>query len=131
MAADDPHPDADRIARLTTELERERQRAAAARLGIRELEQTVSTLTGALADTRTDIARARASLAWRIGHAITRFGRRVTFRPMLTEGALVRAEQRLERLDSRALPAAGARRPIAPLRPAMPEAERAEGRRAL
>src|SRR3954470_14658668 len=112
MAADDPHPDADRIARLTTQLERERPRGAARQLRIRELEQTVSTLTGALADTRTDIARTRASLAWRIGHAITRFGRRVTFRPMLTEGALARAERRLERLDRGSLPASTARRPI-------------------
>jgi len=121
-----------RLAHAERELDRERARAAERRVRTRELEQTLSFLIADLRATREDIARVETSRAWRIGHGLTRLARRVTLRPILTEGALVRARRRLERLEGRSLPAAAARdRAAAPRRSALDETRRAEGRREL
>ena len=89
--------------------ERTRERADhAAR--VRRLEQSVSALSVGLRQTRGDIERAVHSRAWRLGHFITRACSRIARRPMRTQGALVAALARIDRVQSSARPelAAGA-----------------------
>jgi len=66
----------------------------------RALEQAVSTLSVALGQVRDDIERAQASRAWRLGHFVTRTLSRIARRPVRTEGALVAALARIERVQS-------------------------------
>ena len=76
----------------------------------RELERTAATLSAGLAEARKDVQRAADSRAWRYGHGATRLLRRVTFRRTRTQGALVRAVDRIDQVQraTRALPAGGA-----------------------
>ena len=126
------------------ELTRARERSATVereqRARIRELEQTVSTLLLALSETRKDIERTEQSTAWRIGHLLTRTGRRLLRRPIMTRGALRATLDRLELIEqqTRLLPHAPAPGSLpggrtmrrAPLR-VVDEAEREAGRRTL
>ena len=97
----------ERIARQPGELE-----AAIARA--RRLEQTVSSMSVALRQIRGDIERALGSRAWRLGHFTTRSLSRLARRPVRTEGALVAALARIERVQ----PTAAASRPgVAPWSP--------------
>jgi GT2 family glycosyltransferase/spore maturation protein CgeB len=113
-------------------LRSERDRSEADhRLQLRELDQTISALTGTLAAVKRDLIRAEASRAWRWGHGVTTTLARAARRPLRTKGALVAALARIERLEvsSRALPApaelasgaaisvAEARRVTLPLKP--------------
>jgi GT2 family glycosyltransferase len=77
---------------------------------VRELEQTISALSVGLRQTRDDIERAAGSRAWRFGHFFTRTLSRLARRPVRTQGALVAALARIDRVQSavRALPAATA-----------------------
>src|SRR5271157_1313456 len=79
----------ERLAQQTRELARTRR-----------LEQTVSALSVALRQTGADIERALDSRAWRLGHSITRTLSRIARRPVRTEGALVAALARIERVQS-------------------------------
>src|SRR5208283_1658039 len=105
-----------RVARLERELEiRDREEHAARRemmrlterlaqqtrelARTRRLEQTVSALSVALRQTGADIERALDSRAWRLGHSITRTLSRIARRPVRTEGALVAALARIERVQ--------------------------------
>jgi|GEM_PF-1090610 len=94
--------------------ERERARDAAEHSArTRQLEQTVSALSVGLRQTRDDIERAAHSRAWRVGHFLTRAFPRLARRPMRTQGALVAALARIDRVQSAvhgqsALPAPGA-----------------------
>jgi GT2 family glycosyltransferase/glycosyltransferase involved in cell wall biosynthesis len=82
----------------TAELDRGRARAEhAAR--VRALEQSVSTLVVGLRQTRADVERAAHSRAWRLGHLITRTLSRLARRPVRTQGALVAALVRIERVE--------------------------------
>ena len=76
----------------------------------RQLEQSVSALSVGLRQTREDIERAAASRAWRLGHRVTRTLARLARRPVRTEGALVAALARIDRVQGavRALPAGDA-----------------------
>lgn len=65
----------------------------------RRLEQEVSALSVALRHTREDIERAAASRAWRFGHLTTRTLSRLARRPARTQGALVAALTRIERVQ--------------------------------
>ncbi|MGO8906098.1 MAG: glycosyltransferase [Solirubrobacteraceae bacterium] len=65
----------------------------------RRLEQTVSALSVALREISADIERALGSRAWRLGHFTTRTLSRVARRPVRTEGALVAALARIERVQ--------------------------------
>ncbi len=67
---------------------------------IRELEQTVSALSVGLRQTRDDIERAASSRAWRLGHLLTRTLSRLARRPVRTQGALVAALARIDRVQS-------------------------------
>src|SRR5271169_5753865 len=78
----------ERLARQTGELARTRR-----------LEQTVSALSVALRETGGDIDRALNSRAWRLGHLITRTLSRIARRPVRTDGALVAALARVERVQ--------------------------------
>ncbi len=77
---------------------------------VRQLEQSVSALSVGLRQTREDIERAAASRAWRLGHRVTRTLARLARRPARTEGALVAALARIDRVQGavRALPAGDA-----------------------
>ncbi|HET7574571.1 MAG TPA: glycosyltransferase, partial [Solirubrobacterales bacterium] len=79
--------------------ERSRRLSGEYRARVRELEQLVSTLTWALAQTKQDIDRAAGSRAWRWGHGATRTLRRLALRPKVTDGALARALKRIEQLE--------------------------------
>jgi O-antigen biosynthesis protein len=65
----------------------------------RKLEQTVSALSVGLRQTGEDVERAVRSRAWRLGHFITRTLSRITRRPLRTQGALVAALSRIERVQ--------------------------------
>jgi O-antigen biosynthesis protein len=65
---------------------------------IRHLEQTVSAQSVALRQTRDDIERAAHSRAWRLGHFVTRTLSRLARRPARTQGALVAALARIDRV---------------------------------
>ncbi|MFI5009030.1 MAG: glycosyltransferase [Solirubrobacterales bacterium] len=65
----------------------------------RRLEQEVSALSVGLRHTREDIERAARSRAWRLGHLITRTLSRLARRPVRTQGALVAALARIERVQ--------------------------------
>ena len=65
---------------------------------IRELDQLVSTLSVTLASTRSDIARAEASRAWRLGHGAMRLANQLRMRPNRTQGALQAALRRIDEL---------------------------------
>ncbi len=65
----------------------------------RRLEQEVSALTVGLRHTRDDIERAAHSRAWRWGHFVTRTLSRLARRPVRTQGALVAALARIERVE--------------------------------
>jgi spore maturation protein CgeB/GT2 family glycosyltransferase len=65
----------------------------------RGLEQSVSTLSVALRQTRDDIERAARSRAWRLGHLVTRTLSRIARRPVRTQGALVAALARIDRVQ--------------------------------
>jgi len=82
----------ERLARQTGELQDALARA-------RGLEQTVSAMSVALRQTRGDIERALASHAWRLGHFTTRTLSRIAGRTVRTEGALVAALARIERVQ--------------------------------
>ena len=87
----------------TVQREHARERADyAART--RRLEQSVSALSVGLRQTRGDIERAVHSRAWRLGHFITRACSRIARRPMRTQGALVAALARIDRVQSSARP---------------------------
>ena len=77
---------------------------------VRQLEQSVSALSVGLRQTREDVERAAASRAWRLGHRVTRTLARLARRPARTEGALVAALARIDRVQGavRALPAGDA-----------------------
>ena len=79
--------------------ERARERAEHATRA-RRLEQSVSALAVGLRQTRDDIERAARSRAWRVGHLLTRTLSRIARRPRRTEGALVAALARIERVQS-------------------------------
>jgi len=66
----------------------------------RQLEQTVSALAVGLRQTRDDVERAAHSRAWRLGHLITRTLSRLARRPRRTQGALVAALARIDRVQS-------------------------------
>ncbi len=86
-------------------LQRERARERADHAArARRLEQSVSALSVGLRQTRADIERAARSRAWRLGHFLTRTGSRIARRPMRTQGALVAALARIERVQSSARP---------------------------
>jgi GT2 family glycosyltransferase len=76
---------------------------------VRQLEQTVSALSVGLRQTRDDIERAASSRAWRFGHLFTRTLSRLARRPLRTQGALVAALARIDRVQGavHALPAGG------------------------
>ncbi len=67
---------------------------------VRQLEQTVSALSVGLRQTRDDIERAAHSRAWRLGHFLTRAMSRLARRPTRTQGALVAALARIDRVQS-------------------------------
>jgi GT2 family glycosyltransferase len=98
---------AEQLDRLTRARARE---SAEHRARIRQLEQTVSALSVGLRQTRDDIERAAHSRAWRLGHFLTRALSRLARRPIRTQGALVAALARIDRVQSavHALPAGGA-----------------------
>ena len=75
----------------------------------RQLEQTVSALSVGLRHTRDDVQRAANSHAWRLGHLLTRTLARLARRPGRTQGALVAALARIDRVHSavHALPVGG------------------------
>jgi GT2 family glycosyltransferase len=64
----------------------------------RHLEQTASAQAVALRQTRDDIERAAHSRAWRLGHLLTRTLSRLARRPVRTQGALVAALARIDRV---------------------------------
>jgi O-antigen biosynthesis protein len=78
--------------------ERERERAEHSARA-RRLEQSVSSLSVGLSQTREDVERAALSRAWRLGHFITRTLSRLARRPMRTQGALIAALARIERVQ--------------------------------
>jgi spore maturation protein CgeB/GT2 family glycosyltransferase len=82
----------------------------------RQLEQTVSALSVGLRQTRNDIERAASSRAWRLGHLLTRTLSRLARRPLRTQGALVAALARIDRIQGavHALPAGGAEVDVSP-----------------
>ncbi len=84
------------VMRLTERLAR--QSGELARTA-RRLEQTVSALSVALRQIRADIERALGSRAWRLGHFTTRTLSRIAGRTVRTEGALVAALARIERVQ--------------------------------
>jgi GT2 family glycosyltransferase/spore maturation protein CgeB len=80
--------------------ERARTREAAEHSArARRLEQEVSALAVGLRHTRDDIERAARSRAWRLGHLLTRTLSRLARRPVRTQGALVAALARIERVE--------------------------------
>ncbi len=94
------------VTRLTEELAHQaRERDAwrgqvdAASRRSRRLEQTVSSLSVGLSQTRDDVERALGSRAWRLGHFVTLTLSRIARRPVRTEGALVAALARIERVQ--------------------------------
>jgi O-antigen biosynthesis protein len=87
------------VTRLTEQLARESRELRALRSRTRALEQTVSALSVALGQTRDDVERALGSRAWRLGHFVTRSLSRIARRPTRTEGALVAALARIERVQ--------------------------------
>jgi GT2 family glycosyltransferase/spore maturation protein CgeB len=87
--------------RRLQDTERASARAAAEHAArSRKLEQTVSALSVGLRQTGADIERAAGSRAWRLGHFVTRTLARIARRPVRTEGALVAALARIERVQS-------------------------------
>ncbi len=91
-----------RVARAQLESgQRERARERAEHSArARRLEQSVSALSVGLHQTRDDVERAARSRAWRLGHLVTRTLSRIARRPIRTEGALVAALARIERVQS-------------------------------
>jgi GT2 family glycosyltransferase/spore maturation protein CgeB len=73
---------------------------------VRRQQQTVSALSVGLSQVRDDIERAAASRAWRYGHGLSSMLARLTGRRRRTQGALVAALARIERIesDTRSLP---------------------------
>jgi O-antigen biosynthesis protein len=102
------------MTRLTERIARQPRELEAAVMRARRLEQTVSSLSVALRQTRGDIERALGSHAWRLGHLITRTGSRLARRPVRTEGALVAALARIERVQPTAASSAPAPAPWSP-----------------
>lgn len=93
---------------------------AAARARIKELERTVVSLLTGVEQVEADLERVAASRAWRWGHGLTILGRRLLRRPIVTEGAIARALERVERIRraNAGLPApelaVGSPRPLRP-----------------
>ncbi len=77
-----------------------RRELLASQRRVRELEQQVSSFRVGLARLQDDLRRIAASRAWRWGHGVTVAFRRLTRRRMITEGAVIRAIERAERLTS-------------------------------
>jgi O-antigen biosynthesis protein len=83
----------------STQRERARERAEYSARA-RRLEQSVSALSVGLHQAGEDIERAARSRAWRVGHLLTRTLARLARRPRRTQGALVGALARIERVQS-------------------------------
>ena len=94
------HGELEAAQRQLEALQRERARERAEHAArTRRLEQSVSALSVGLRQTREDIERAVRSHAWRLGHRITRSYSRIARRPIRTQGALVAALARIERVQ--------------------------------
>ena len=78
------------------------QSAAEQARRVRELQQTISTLSVGIGQVKEDIGRAAASRAWRYGHGSMRALARLARRPPRTEGALAVALARIERAQAAA-----------------------------
>lgn len=66
---------------------------------IRELEQVTTSLTVGLDAVRADLERAASSRAWRWGHRTSILLRRLAGRRVMTQGALARALERIDRIQ--------------------------------
>ncbi len=102
------------VTRLTERLARQPRELEEAVARARRLEQTVSALSVVLRQTRGDIERALGSHAWRLGHLATRTLSRIAGRTVRTEGALVAALARIERVQPTASPSAKVAAPWSP-----------------
>ncbi len=104
------------MTRLTERLARQPRELEEAVTRARRLEQRVSALSVALSQIRGDIERALGSRAWRVGHLTTRTLSRMAGRTVRTEGALVAALARIERVQPTASPSATVAAPWSPPR---------------
>lgn len=79
--------------------QRQAEQISQLRAQLSDMAQMLNTVASGVRDVRGDVERISTSHAWRIGHKIVRALDRLRMRRRVTEGAVVRALERLRRLE--------------------------------